>query len=143
MPDLSREEELGLWRIVPAFLRKRSKTPVAQEEPGTEEPAEVPPAPPAGRAPAEGRSKLELRQRLSWTYGGNRANRRVETEPVAAERQEVARSTSVVERRELQRGSSFPGRLGAAGGISKEEAKRRLVSWRRTTIVRKTSEQTV
>ena len=138
MPDLSREEELGLWRIVPAFLRKRSKTPVAQEEPGPEEPSEVPPAPPAGKE--EGRSKLELRQRLSWTYGGSRANRRVETEP--AERQEVMRSTSVVERRELQRGSSFPGRLGAAGGISKEEARRRLVSWRRTTIVRKTSEQT-
>ena len=54
----------------------------------------------------------------------------------------VVLRASLVERRELQRGASFPGRLGGGGGqLSKEEAKRRLLSWRRTTIVRKTSEQ--
>ena len=41
--------------------------------------------------------------------------------------------------RPLQRGESFPAKLGA-GTLSKHEAKRRLMSWRRTTIVRKNSE---
>ena len=42
--------------------------------------------------------------------------------------------------RPLQRGESFPGRQ-AAGTLSKHEARRRLLSWKKTTIVRKNSEQ--
>ena len=97
--------------------------------------------------------RLGMRGRLSWTYGGGREK---EIEQKAVEELEAERRTdqveravlrtSLVERRELQRGASFPGRLGGTaggggGGLSKEEAKRRLLSWRRTTIVRKTSEQ--
>ena len=96
--------------------------------------------------------RLGMRGRLSWTYGGGREKPGEEIEQQAVEELEAERRTerveravlrtSLVERRELQRGASFPGRLGAtAGGLSKEEAKRRLLSWRRTTIVRKTSEQ--
>ena len=95
-----------------------------------------------------------MRGRLSWTYGGSREKQGGEVAEEEAvgenkaekhEQQErVVLRASLVERRELQRGASFPGRLGAGGGgggLSKEEAKRRLLSWRRTTIVRKTSEQ--
>ena len=95
--------------------------------------------------------RLGMRGRLSWTYGGSREKQGGEVEEAAregeAEKRErderVVLRASLVERRELQRGASFPGRLAAAGGagLSKEEAKRRLLSWRRTTIVRKTSEQ--
>ena len=100
--------------------------------------------------------RLGMRGRLSWTYGGGREKPGEEIEQKAVEELEAERRTerveravlrtSLVERRELQRGASFPGRLGATaggggGGLSKEEAKRRLLSWRRTTIVRKTSEQ--
>ena len=42
--------------------------------------------------------------------------------------------------RPLKRGESLPGKL-AAGTLSKHEARRRLMSWRRTTSVRKNSEQ--
>ena len=96
--------------------------------------------------------RLGMRGRLSWTYGGSREKQGGEVEEAAGEgeaekREErderVVLRASLVERRELQRGASFPGRLAAGGGagLSKEEAKRRLLSWRRTTIVRKTSEQ--
>ena len=95
--------------------------------------------------------RLGMRGRLSWTYGGGREKPGEEIEQQAGEELEAERRTeqveravlrtSLVERRELQRGASFPGRLGGGGGLSKEEAKRRLLSWRRTTIVRKTSEQ--
>ena len=95
--------------------------------------------------------RLGMRGRLSWTYGGSREKQGGEVEEAAGEAETEKRErdervvlrASLVERRELQRGASFPGRLAAAGGagLSKEEAKRRLLSWRRTTIVRKTSEQ--
>ena len=99
--------------------------------------------------------RLGMRGRLSWTYGGGREKPGEEIEQQVGEELEAERRTerveravlrtSLVEKRELQRGASFPGRLGGTagggGGLSKEEAKRRLLSWRRTTIVRKTSEQ--
>lgn len=92
--------------------------------------------------------RLGMRGRLSWTYGGSREKQGGEAEEAGSRENEaekperVVLRASLVERRELQRGASFPGRLGGGGGqLSKEEAKRRLLSWRRTTIVRKTSEQ--
>ena len=42
--------------------------------------------------------------------------------------------------RPLKRGESFPGTFDS-GTLSKQEARRRLKSWRRTTIVRKNSEK--
>ena len=41
--------------------------------------------------------------------------------------------------RELQREHSFPGQF--SGALTKTEARRRLLSWKRTTIARKNSEQ--
>ena len=124
-------EEARRWRILPAFLRRRSKTPVKEERQEEGEAALV----------EEQSRKLGMRGRLSWTYGSVR--RRPEGEAVEGvgeeQVEEVELRPAAVERRDLQRGSSHPGPV--AGGISKEEAKRRLVSWRRTTIVRKSSEQ--
>ena len=125
-------EEGRRWRILPAFLRRRSKTPVKEER---QEEGE------AALAEEQGR-KLGMPGRLSWTYGSvrRRPEGQAVVEGVGEEQVGEAELRPVaVERRELQRGSSHPGQ--GAGGISKEEAKRRLVSWRRTTIVRKSSEQ--
>jgi len=150
-----REEEAGLWRILPGFLRKRSKTPAndvapdgkRREEEKSEEMLENEAA---LRVVEERSRRLGMRGRLSWTYGGSREKQGGEAEEAGGEneaekpeqQERVVLRASMVERRELQRGASFPGRLGAGGGgLSKEEAKRRLLSWRRTTIVRKTSEQ--
>ena len=145
MLDLARKDKIRLWRIVPSFLRKPFKTQVAQIEPRSE----VTSAPLSGKVEgrsagkALGRSSARLKQRC-WSYGGARDKRRGETE---------GQEGPVVKRRELQRGSSFPGggsswqsfssflpgRLGTGGGISKEEARKRLLGWRRTTSVRKVS----
>ena len=149
-----REEEAGLWRILPGFLRKRSKTPANDHVPDAksrevEKSEEVLENEAAMRVVEERSRRLGMRGRLSWTYGGSREKQGGEVEEAAGENEaekveeeeRVVLRASLVERRELQRGASFPGRLGAGGGLSKEEAKRRLLSWRRTTIVRKTSEQ--
>lgn len=149
-----REEEAGLWRILPGFLRKRSKTPANDDVPDAksrdvEKSEEVLENEAAMRVVEERSRRLGMRGRLSWTYGGSREKQGGEVEEAAGENEaekveqeeRVVLRASLVERRELQRGASFPGRLGAGGGLSKEEAKRRLLSWRRTTIVRKTSEQ--
>ena len=149
MLDLARKEKISLWRIVPSFLRKPFKTLVAQE---------VTSAPPPGKV--EGRStgkklrrsdaRLEHRR---WTYRVARDNRRGETE---GQKGLVVRRRTTSERIGLERGSSFPGRgsswqrvssfpgrLGPGGRISKEEARRRLLGWRRTTSVRKVSRASV
>ena len=149
-----REEEAGLWRILPGFLRKRSKTPAnddAVDAKGreVEKSEQVLENEAAMRVVEERSRRLGMRGRLSWTYGGSREKQEAEVEEAGGEnevgkpehQERVALRASMVEKRELQRGASFPGRLGAGGGLSKEEAKRRLLSWRRTTIVRKTSEQ--
>ena len=150
-----REEEAGLWRILPGFLRKRSKTPANDdvldtESKKVEKSEEVLEKEAALRVVEERSRRLGMRGRLSWTYGGSREKQGGEVEEAAGENEadkveqeeeRVVLRASLVERRELQRGASFPGRLGSSSGLSKEEAKRRLLSWRRTTIVRKTSEQ--
>ena len=70
--------------------------------------------------------RLGMRGRLSWTYGGGREKPGEEIDQQAVEELEAERRTerveravlrtSLVERRELQRGASFPGRLGATAG---------------------------
>ena len=70
--------------------------------------------------------RLGMRGRLSWTYGGLREKPGEEIEQQAVEELEAERRTerveravlrtSLVERRELQRGASFPGRLGGTAG---------------------------
>ena len=160
MPEV-REQEARLWRIVPGFLRKRSKTSPGKD--GEEELVLGVQEEPEERA--GGRREAKLRSRLSWTYGRREGVVRVpgkveevlertleedilrlgdkeqtETVPSSGNVKEVVRSKSVVDRRELERNTSLPGRQ-ERGGLSKEEARRRLMSWRRTTIVRKTSEQ--
>ena len=132
------------------LIRKRSKTPANDNAPDAksreEEKSEEKEA--ALRVVEERSRRLGMRGRLSWTYGGSREKQGGEAEEAGSRENEaekperVVLRASLVERRELQRGASFPGRLGGGGGqLSKEEAKRRLLSWRRTTIVRKTSEQ--
>ena len=139
------------------FNRKRSKTPANDDAPVAKSREEEKSEDEATLRVVEERSRrLGMRGRLSWTYGGGREKPGEEIDQQAVEELEAERRTerveravlrtSLVERRELQRGASFPGRLGGTaggggGGLSKEEAKRRLLSWRRTTIVRKTSEQ--
>ena len=95
--------------------------------------------------------KRSLANRLSWTYGYKTSDRNhsmqrkkgmdlVDPEPnlefPVLQLEDEDQPSSI---RPLQRGESFPGKL-AAGTLSKHEAKRRLMSWRRTTIVRKNSE---
>ena len=99
----------------------------------------------------EASAKKSLTNRLSWTYGYKTSERSytvlrkkdkdiVSPEPSlefpVLQLEDEDQPSSI---RPLQRGESFPGKLGA-GTLSKHEAKRRLMSWRRTTVVRKNSE---
>ena len=178
-------DEPKIWKIVPGFLRKKSRN-VKQKPPETQEVTKEDTNKAAfehsetvisendeesviiadpdykrtqtedvgdhqpHQSPAAGAAK-SLGSRLSWTYGYKSSDRNSSMQrkkgvgQVGAEQSlefsilkldEEDHPSSI---RPLQRGESFPGKL-AAGTLSKHEAKRRLMSWRRTTIVRKNSE---
>lgn len=78
--------------------------------------------------------KRNFESRLSWTDGDEATVAGVE------KLEEASCEISSSEARPLQREESFPGRQHN-GSLSKYEAKKRLLSWRKTTIVRKNSEQ--
>ena len=131
--------ENKIWKLVPGFLRKKSQrdkldkfhevtkedltaTAISDEESvhlTDRESKDVNNDPPQQSQTAKSTRKLESRQ--SFTTGLN-------------DRSHIMQNFAM---RPLQRGESFNGTL------SKNEARRRLESWRRTTIVRKNSEQCV
>ena len=111
--------EPKIWKIVPGFLRKKSQN----EKP----PEEV--------------TKKHVHKTASETViSENDEGSVLVTDPdyIIRENEDAEDHHSSI--RPLQRGESLPGKL-AAGTLSKHEAKRRLMSWRKTTIVRKNSEQ--
>ena len=160
-------DERKIWKIVPGFLRKKSRN-VKQKPPEYQEvtrdntnkaafeeaellisenesESESDKQVQASDNKQHQRVRQSLANRLSWTYGhkaserSNSTHKKREGTDMVEEFPDQGDSQVLPAIRPLQRGESFPGRL-AAGTLSKQEARRRLETWRRTTIVRKNSE---
>merc|ERR1712083_455823 len=186
MGENSEADEHKIWKIVPGFLRKKSRN-VQQIPPEYQDVSEdntnkavfeevelvisendegegvIAADAIADKTAQESRvdrkeklrevsAKRSLANRLSWTYGyktndhsnsthrkkgADLGSRETSVEFPVLQLDKDDHPGSMI--RTLQRGESFPGKL-AAGTLSKHEARRRLMSWRRTTIVRKNSE---
>ena len=163
-------ESRRIWKIFPDFIRKKSgpnkKTAAApgpsEPEPGdmkltersrnadtdTETDTKTDDGPGAGGLTTGPESKEMLTAkkslvgcRKSWTYG-DRAGSLYRQSSASGEVFHDPGDDGHLERevRDLHREHSFPGKL-SSGSLSKNEARRRLLSWKRTTTARKTSEK--
>lgn len=163
-------ESRRIWKIFPDFIRKKSGTNkktaaapgLSEPEPedlkltprrhnadtDTETDTKTDDGPGAGGLTTTPESKEMLTAkkslvgcRKSWTYGDrvgslnrqNSASGEVFDEP--GDEGNLEREV-----RELHREHSFPGKF-TSGSLSKNEARKRLLSWKRTTTARKTSEK--
>ena len=96
-------------------------------------------------------TKKSLGCRKSWTYGfgaRNNCDKRTDSEDEDHELCDNSGDRVVSENlrrvKELQREHSFPGKMtGSHGSLTKTEARRRLMSWKKTTIARKNSEKQI
>ena len=133
--------ESRVWKILPEFMRKKSGTNNNKKQRVTEicNNTKTDDSKDVTTAAQDLTTKRQLGCRKSWTYGDRRSCDRCqtptpETEPTTCSNKHV-RSV-----KELQREYSFPGKF-SSGSLTKNEAQRRLQSWKKTTIVRKNSEQ--
>lgn len=163
-------ESRRIWKIFPDFIRKKSGTnKKTATAPGLSEPeleglkltercrnadtdtgtdTKTDDGPGAGGLTTTPESKEMLTAkkslvgcRKSWTYG-DRAGSLNRQGSASGEVFDEPGVTGHLEReaRELHREHSFPGKF-TSGSLSKNEARRRLLSWKRTTTARKTSEK--
>ena len=163
-------ESRRIWKIFPDFIRKKSGTNkktatapgLSESEPeglkltercrnadtdtGTDTKTDDGPGAGGLTTTPESKEMLTAKKSLvgcrkSWTYGDRAGslNRQSSTSGEVFDEPEV---TDHLERevRELHREHSFPGKF-TSGSLSKNEARRRLLSWKRTTTARKTSEK--
>jgi len=101
-------------------------------------------------------TKISLGNRKSWTYGSRIERNSCDKDIKDFKHFDIMEDKENVEEgealnrvieldslqrvRELQREHSFPGKLTSAS-LTKHEARRRLMSWKKTTIARKNSEK--
>ena len=147
--------ESKVWRIIPDFIRKKSGTNKKRQQPGDLKLTDVPAVSDTKNEEenvvreAVNRDlgkKSQLNCRKSWTYGYcsvcDRGLKQCieEGKNCDSSRQNLGENVDYVRKvKELQREHSFPGH--SSGSLTKNEAKRRLMSWKKTTIARKNSEK--
>ena len=167
-PVTGASEPRRIWKIFPDFIRKKSGTNKKAAPPGLSEPEGLKltercriadtdtetdtktddgPGARGLTTTTENKEMLTAKKSLvgsrkSWTYGDSRGeslSRRISGE---GETFDEAGDGPRLERevRELHREHSFPGKF-PSGSLSKNEARRRLLSWKRTTTARKNSEK--
>ena len=152
--------ESRVWKLLPEFIRKKSHQPQQQggvsQSNKKERLSEM-----CDTKNDEGKdalttqtdfktTKSQLGCRKSWTYG-DRQHRSCERclshspDTVLATCPEETTCHSnkhFLHVRELKREHSYPGKFpGSGSSLTKNEAQKRLQSWRKTTIARKNSEQ--
>ena len=147
--------ESKVWRILPDFIRKKSGGNKKRQQPEDLKLTDVPAVSDTKNDDEENAvtgevvrdlGKKSLSCRKSWTYGYcsvcDRGLKQCIEEGKNCDNngQNVGENVDYVRKvKELQREHSFPGH--SSGSLTKNEAKRRLMSWKKTTIARKNSEK--